>query len=99
MRFAYACAALLKYAKIRRAQPFVYSRNRKRFHRQLEAVKQYIRQRRIPRCSLLSVSKSSWRRVFMSGDYQAMITLTRFDLPYFHFLANLFAPIYEQYTP
>ena len=28
-----------------------------------------------------------------------MITLTGFDLPSFHYLANLFAPIYEQYTP
>ena len=36
---------------------------------------------------------------FLPGDYQAMITLTGFDLPSFHYLANLFAPIYEQYTP
>ena len=28
-----------------------------------------------------------------------MITLTGFDLPSFHCLANLFTPIYEQYTP
>ncbi len=35
----------------------------------------------------------------MSGDNQAMITLTRFDLPSFQYLANLFAPIYEQDTP
>jgi hypothetical protein len=35
----------------------------------------------------------------MSEDNQAMITLTGFDLPSFHYLANLFAPIYEQYTP
>ncbi len=69
------------------------------FRRQLEAVDRYNRQRRIPRCSLLSVSRSPWRRVFLSGDDQAMITLTGFDLPSFHYLANLFAPIYEQYTP
>ncbi len=36
---------------------------------------------------------------FLSGDDQVMITLTGFDLPSFHYLANLFAPIYEQYTP
>ena len=58
----------------------------------------YIRQCHIPRCSLLSVSKSLWCWVFMSRDDQVMITLTGFDLESFHYLLHLFAA-YEQYTP
>jgi len=90
---------LLKYAKNNNSTQFVFSRNRKIFRRALGAKDRYIRQRRIPRISLLPVSRSPWRRVFSSRDDQATITLTGFDMESFYYLLNLFAPVYEQYTP
>jgi len=65
----------------------------------MDARQRYIRQRRIPRGSLLSINKSPWRRVYQYGDDQAMITLTGFDLNSFNFLLALFAPLYDKYTP
>jgi hypothetical protein len=99
MTFSFSCIALLKLVSIRDARPFVYSRNRKIFRRQLDAYERYIRQRRIPRHSLLSVSRSPWRRVFASRDDQAMITLTGFGMESFNYLVNLFAPVYDHYSP
>ena len=90
---------LLKRAITARSSGFVYSRNRKIMRRRMGAKDRYIRQRRIPRISLLSIGKSPWRRVYTTGDDQAMITLTGFDLTSFHCLWNLFAPLYDNYSP
>ncbi len=65
----------------------------------MDARERYIRQYRIPRGSLLSISKSPWRRVYQYGDDQTLITLTGFDLNTFNLLLAQFAPVYEQYTP
>ena len=73
--------------------------NRKRHRSQQSDYERYIRQRRIPRRSLLSVEKSPWRRVYTSGDPQAMITLTGFDIDSFHYICNLFAPYYYEFSP
>jgi hypothetical protein len=99
MILSYSYILLLKYAKNNNITQFVFSRNRKIFRRALRAKDRYIRQRRIPRISLLPVSRSPWRRVFSSRDDQAMITLTGFDMESFYYVLNLFAPVYEQYTP
>jgi len=90
---------LLKRAITARSGGFVYSRNHKIMHRIMGAKDFYICQQCIPRISLLPISKSPWHRVYTTGDDQAMITLTGFDLPSFHFLLNLFAPLYDNYTP
>jgi hypothetical protein len=37
--------------------------------------------------------------MYTSRDDQAMIPLTRFDFASFHFIVNLFAPKYNEYTP
>ena len=74
------------------------SRNRKRHRSCQSEYERYIRQRRIPRRSLLLVEDSPWRRVFRSGDPQAMITLTGFDLPSFQYLCALFAPYYNDFS-
>jgi hypothetical protein len=75
------------------------SRNRKRDRYLQNDFERYIRQRRIPRHSLLSVKRSPWRRVFNSGDPQAMITLTGFDMDSFMYICALFRPLYNDYSP
>jgi len=67
----------------------MYSQNCKIVCCQVEAIDRYIHQHCIPQCSLLSVRRCPWRHVFMSGDDQAMITLTGFDKLSFHYLVNM----------
>ena len=75
------------------------SRYQKSCRFQQSEYERYIRQRRIPRHSLLPVSKSPWQRVYSSQDDQAMITLTGFDVNSFHYLCSVFAPMCETYSP
>ena len=65
----------------------------------IDAHEGYIQQQRIPRGSLLSISKSPWHCAYQYADGQALITLTGFDLNSFNFLLTQFAPVYEQYKP
>ena len=99
MKFSSSCLLLWCCAKHRKQQKFVYSRNRHCLRSRLGPKDRYICQRWIPRCSLLFMSRSPWRRVYASGDDQAMITLTGFDFRSFHHLLSLFAQLYNQYTP
>lgn len=78
---------------------WVHSRNRKKLRSEQDQYERYVRQRRIPRNSLLSVERSPWRRVYSSADDQAMITLTGFDMASFHYVCQLFAPAYDGYSP
>ena len=77
----------------------MHSRNRKKQCNEQDAYERYVRQRRIPRNSLLPVERSPWRRVYSSADDQAMITLTGFDMASFHYVCQLFAPLYDDCSP
>lgn len=77
----------------------LHSRYRKDHRFSQNSYERYVRQRRIPRASLLSVAKSPWRQVYESRDDQAMITLTGFDMASFKYVCSLFAPFYDNYTP
>jgi hypothetical protein len=78
---------------------FVHSRYQKRFYRQLTKLQRHLRHRRIPRCALLPPSGSAWRRVFLSGCDQALITLTGLDFETFHYIETRFKPFYDTLTP
>ena len=54
---------------------------------------------RIPRAALQSPKESSFVTLFESGDDQALITLTGFDHVTFQELHNLFAPVFNAFTP
>mgnify|MGYP006199202059 CR=1 FL=1 len=95
MKLTPALLVLEKLEKSRRC----LSRNRRLFRYTSSEWDRYIRQRRIPRSSLLSVSRSAWRKVYHSNDDQSMITLTGFDVRSFHYLLALFAPVFEEYSP
>lgn len=92
---------IAKRAKERKKKPYqrAHSRYQKRFHRALSFEDRQLRQRRIPRISLQDANKSSWRWLFHSENDQALITLTGLDHATFHYLLQLFQPIFDNYTP
>jgi hypothetical protein len=45
------------------------------------------------------VENSPWRKVYISKDDQAMITLTGFDYNSFQYILVLFSPTYDKYSP
>jgi hypothetical protein len=53
----------------------------------------------IPHTSLQSPKESSFVTLFESGDDQALIILTGFDHATFQELHNLFAPVFNVFTP
>ena len=53
----------------------------------------------IPHAALQSPKESSFVTLFESGDDQALITLTGFDHVTFQELHNLFAPVFNAFTP
>ena len=76
-----------------------HSRYRKDFYNSLDEDARRIRQRRLPRLSLLSPSKSPWRKLFLSKSDQGMITLTGFDYDSFNTVCEKFAPVFEAFSP
>jgi hypothetical protein len=65
----------------------------------LENEERRMRERRIPRNSLVDPSDSPWLRVLNNGSEQAMITLTGFSHSSFHQLHSIFRPIFVSNTP
>ncbi len=83
-------------AKDRRAK---HSQYRHDYHRSLDEFHRQLRQRKIPRCSLLEQSQSAWRCLYESRNDQGMITLTGFDRATFDSICEIFTPVFESYTP
>jgi hypothetical protein len=82
-----------------RHRPAKHSRYRKDYHRSLDKFQRQLRQRKIPRCSLLDQSRSAWRCLYESGNDQGMIALTGFNHATYNFLCEIFTPIFNSYTP
>lgn len=59
----------------------------------------HIRDRRIPRDSLISPTNSPWERIYENGTDQAFITLLGFDRQSFDALVENFTPYYNTMTP
>ena len=97
MRLQHALLALK--CKKARERALIPSRNRKKFMSQLDDEERYRRQRRIPRCALVCIKDSPWRRVYESRDDQAMITLTGFDMKSFRYVLQLFTAPFVEYSP
>jgi hypothetical protein len=83
-------------AKDHRAKHSQYCKD---YHRSLDKFHRQLRQRKIPRCSLLEQSQSAWRCLYQSRNDQGMITMTGFDRSTFNSLCEIFTPIFELYTP
>ena len=80
-------------------EPFIHSRNRKEYYKQLSQEEKRRHYCRLPRCVLLLQCKSSLRRVYDSQSDQAMIILTGVDFATFHFIHDRFAMWFNTYTP
>jgi hypothetical protein len=75
------------------------SRYLKKYYQRLEAQRQRLRQRRIPRNALHLPSCSVWRQLYNSRGDQAFITLTELDCKTFHWLVCNFHSIFDSYLP
>lgn len=76
-----------------------HSRYKKRFLRSLGAEGRQIRQRRIPRVSLLNQDASPWRKLYYSYNNQALITATGMSYHAFEYLVSKFTWYFDNYTP
>ena len=70
-----------------------------RFAMPLDAEGRRRRDRRIPRVALQDPYKSAFATLFESGSDQALITFTGYDHEAFHALHELFAPVWNAYSP
>jgi len=95
----YAAVLLLVRAHKKSSRRYVHSRNRHEQRQDLSETGRYIRQKRIPRISLLPPRRSPWRHVLTSSNDQAMITLTGFTYEAFNYLLCKFAPFFDKYSP
>lgn len=92
-------ALLLEEEEERRKEETTHSRYKKHFHRALGAAGRQLRQRRIPRASLLDTNASPWRKLYYSYNNQALITVTGLSYHAFEYLVNKFSWYFENYTP
>jgi hypothetical protein len=77
----------------------VHTRYQKKYLKQLRSLQRRLRQRRIPRASLLDPRQSAWFTLFESGNDQTLITLTGFDFNTFRWLSERFTPLYTTHSP
>jgi hypothetical protein len=77
----------------------IHSRYRKDFLKSLDIAERRLRYRKIPRSCLQNQSVSIWRKLYEAQNDQGLITLTGFDCACFASLCEIFAPIFNSYTP
>ena len=76
-----------------------HSRYRKDFFRSLSIDERRRRYRKIPRCALISLNMSPWRKLLASRNDQAYITMMGFDCESFDTILDKFAPMFSGHTP
>ena len=92
-------ALLLEEEEKKEREERRHSRYKKRFLHSLGAEGRQIRQRRIPRASLLNQNASPWRKLYYSYNNQALITVTGMSYHAFEYLVNKFTWYFNNYTP
>ena len=92
-------ALKLKSDNMSSCHRFTHSRHRKENYHSLSAYQRRIWQRHTTRISLLPANHSPWMQLVLSGNDQAMKTLTGFDVISFECLCGIFAPVLENYSP
>ena len=76
-----------------------HSRYRKDFFLTLSDDSKRIRQRRLPRVSLLSPCMSAWQQLYHLKNDQGLITLTGFNFNLFNAVSDKFAPLFNAFSP
>ena len=77
----------------------IHSRYRKDFLKSLDIAERRLRSRKIPRSCLQNQSVSVWHKLYEAQNDLGLITLTGFDCACFASLCEIFAPIFDSYTP
>ena len=97
-RFLLLCLAL-RHSKNKKRARIKHSRYRKDFFKSLSIEERRRRYRKIPRCALIPLALSPWRRLLHSQNDQAFITMTGFDCDSFDSLLVKFGPMFDGHTP
>ena len=82
-----------------RNQPQEHSRYKKAFHKRVSYNQRKLRDRRVPRVSLLRPEVSTWRKIYESKIDQSFVTLTGLDWASFHALVPEFETHYSSTSP
>lgn len=103
MRFSHRLILLwLAHAKLAKKKTGAnrkHSRYRKDFFRSLSIEERRQRYRKIPRCALIPLRLSPWRKLLASQNDQAYITMMGFDCESFHKILEKFGPMFSTHTP
>ncbi len=91
------CLASLHARKKR--GPYKHSRYQKDFFKSLSIDERRRRYQKIPRCALILLALSPWRKLLESHNDQAYITMTGFDCESFDKLLDKFSPMFSGHTP
>ena len=76
-----------------------HSRYQKDFFRSLSIKERCRRYRKIPRCALIPLKLSPWRKLLASQNDQAYITMMGFDCESFSRILEKFCPIFSTHIP
>ncbi len=76
-----------------------HSRYRKDFFKSLSIEERRRRYQKIPRCALIPLALSPWRKLQASRNDQAYITMMGFDIDSFETILKKFSPMYLTHTP
>ena len=88
------------FALLYRRKAFhIPSRNQKSFYKTLHLFERRLRRRSIPRDSLQPPHRSSFRKLYESGNDGALITLTGLDHATFRELSVKFKLYFDVFTP
>ena len=96
--FLLLCLAL-RHSKNKKRVRIKHSRYRKDFFKSLSIEERRCRYRKIPRCALIPLALSPWRRLLHSRNDQAFITMTGFDCDSFDSLLVKSGPMFDGHTP
>ena len=78
---------------------FIHARYRKDFFKTLSIEERRRRYRKIPRCALIPLKLSPWRKLLGSRNDQAFITMMGFDAESFDKILVKFGPMFSGHTP
>jgi hypothetical protein len=98
MQSALLLCLACRHARKKRA-PYKHSRYRKDFFKSLSIDERRQRWQKKPRCALIPLALSPWRKLLESQNNQAYITMTGFNCESFNKILEKFSPMFLGHTP
>ena len=96
--YAFLLCLARRHARKKRG-PYKHSRLWKDFFKALSIEERRRRYRKIPRCALISLALSPWRRLLASQNDPAYLTMMGFDCESFDRILEKFGPMFSGHTP